>query len=82
MDVGIVKIGITVDSKILKRLDELVQLKVFPSRSRAIHEAISEKLMRLEKRRLASECAKLDPDFERSLAEEDLPAELEEWPEY
>ncbi|MDI9390244.1 MAG: ribbon-helix-helix domain-containing protein [Synergistota bacterium] len=79
---GVVKIGITVDSKILKRLDELVQSKVFPSRSRAIHEALSEKLMRLEKRRLASECAKLDPDFERSLAEESLPAELEEWPEY
>ncbi len=79
---GVVKIGITVDSKILKRLDELVQSKVFPSRSRAIHEALSEKLMRLEKRRLASECAKLDPDFERSLAKEGLPAELEEWPEY
>ena len=79
---GVVKIGITVDSKILKRLDELVQSKVFPSRSRAIHEALSEKLMRLEKRRLASECAKLDPDFERSLAEESLPEELEEWPEY
>ena len=47
---GVVKIGITVDSKILKRLDELVQSKVFPSRSRAIHEALSEKLMRLEKK--------------------------------
>ena len=79
---GVVKIGITVDSKILKRLDELVQSKAFPSRSRAIHEALSEKLMCLEKRRLTSECAKLNPDFERSLAEEGLPAELEEWPEY
>ncbi len=79
---GVVKIGITVDSKILKRLDELVQSKAFPSRSRAIHEALSEKLMCLEKRRLTSECAKLNPDFERSLAEEGLPVELEEWPEY
>jgi hypothetical protein len=43
---------------------------------------VSEKLLRLEKSRLAQECAKLDPEFEQSLAEEGFSAEMEEWPEY
>jgi hypothetical protein len=32
--------------------------------------------------RLARECAKLDPDFEKALAEESVAEELNEWPEY
>ena len=76
------KIAITVDAKTLKELDSLVKSKVFPNRSRAIQEALAEKLMRLEKRRLAQECAKLDPAFEQSLTEEGLTLELEEWPVY
>ncbi len=55
---------------------------VFPSRSRAFEEALEEKLKRLDKSRLARECAKLDPDFEKSLAEEGLSGEIDEWPEY
>jgi Arc/MetJ-type ribon-helix-helix transcriptional regulator len=82
VEMGVTKIGITVDSETLKRLDRLVESRVFPNRSRAIQEALSEKLMRLEKRRLATECAKLDPSFEQSLAEEGLSAELDQWPEY
>ena len=76
------KIAITIDDKTLKQLDDLVKSKLFPNRSRAIQEAIAEKLSRLEKRRLAQECAKLDPNFEQSLAEEGLTSELEEWPTY
>jgi metal-responsive CopG/Arc/MetJ family transcriptional regulator len=76
------KIAITINEKTLKQLDDLVKSKRFPSRSRAIQEAIAEKLSRLEKRRLAQECAKLDPNFEQSLAEEGLTSELEEWPTY
>ena len=76
------KIAITIDDNTLKQLDGLVKAKLFPNRSRAIQEAIAEKLSRLEKRRLAQECAKLDPDFEQSLAEEGLSSELEEWPAY
>jgi len=34
--------------------------------------------MRLEKSRLAQECAKLDPVFEQSIAEEGFSAEMEE----
>lgn len=76
------KIAITIDDNTLKQLDVLVKSKRFPNRSRAIQEAITEKLLRLEKRRLAQECSKLDPEFEQSLAEEGLSSELEEWPAY
>jgi metal-responsive CopG/Arc/MetJ family transcriptional regulator len=76
------KIAITLDNNMLKRLDMLVKSNLFPNRSKAIQEAVAEKLTRLEKSRLAQECAKLDPDFEQSLAEEGFASELEEWPEY
>jgi metal-responsive CopG/Arc/MetJ family transcriptional regulator len=76
------KIAITIDKNILKRIDLLVKSNVFPNRSRAIQEAVSEKLIRLAKSRLAKECAKLDPMFEQRMAEEGGVSELEEWPEY
>jgi len=76
------KIAITLDDKMLKQIDILVKSKYFPNRSKAIQEAVAEKLLRLEKSRLSKECAKLDPEFERSLAEEGFSVELEEWPEY
>ena len=76
------KIAITLDDKMLKQIDILVKSKYFPNRSKAIQEAVAEKLVRLEKSRLAKECAKLDPDFEQSLAEEGFSVEREEWPEY
>jgi metal-responsive CopG/Arc/MetJ family transcriptional regulator len=76
------KIAITMDDGILKKIDLLVQAKHFPNRSKAIQEAVAEKLIRLEKSRLAQECAKLDQRFEQSLAEEGFAVESEEWPEY
>ena len=76
------KIAITIDDRMLKQIDILVKSKHFPNRSKAIQEAVIEKLNRMEKSRLAQECAKLDPDFEQSLAEEGFTSELEEWPEY
>jgi len=76
------KIAITLENDTLKRLDMLVKSNIFPNRSKAIQEAVAEKLTRMEKTRLAQECARLDPDFERSLAEEGFTSELEEWPEY
>lgn len=77
-----VKVAVTIDSETLKRVDALVAMKVFPNRSRAVQAAIAEKLARLEHTRLASECAKLDPDFEKRLADEGLSEELETWPTY
>jgi hypothetical protein len=50
--------------------------------ARAIQEAVAEKLARMDRSRLAAECAKLDPDFEKALAEAGLGRELESWPEY
>lgn len=76
------KVAISLDESTLNRLDKLVQKQVFPSRSRAIEEAVAEKLARLERSRLAQECAKLDPAFEKALAEEGLSEDLAEWPEY
>ena len=76
------KVAISLDESTLNRLDKLVQKQVFPNRSRAIQEAVAEKLARLEKSRLAQECGKLDPAFEKALAEEGLSEDLREWPEY
>ena len=76
------KIAISLDEATLARLDRLVEEKFFPNRSRAIEEAVSEKLERLERSRLARECAKLDPNFEKGLAEEGVSQDLAEWPEY
>lgn len=76
------KVAITLETETLKKLDRLVRKKKFRSRSQAIQEAVEEKIDRTEQRRLARECAKLDPDFERSLAEEGISEELGPWPEY
>jgi len=77
-----IKVAITIDSATLERVDSLVARKVFPNRSRAIQSAVAEKLARMERSRLASECAKLDPKFEKALADEGLGRELDAWPEY
>jgi len=77
-----VKVTVTLDVERLKKLDRLVRCKTFSSRNQAIQEAVEEKLERLERSRLARECAKLDPDFERSIVEEGLSEELDSWPEY
>ncbi|MDE2060150.1 MAG: ribbon-helix-helix protein, CopG family [candidate division NC10 bacterium] len=76
------KVAISLDESTLHRLDKLVQKHVFPNRSQAIEEAVAEKLARIERSRLAQECAKLDPAFEKALAEEGLAGDLVEWPEY
>ena len=76
------KIAITIDDKFLKQFDYLVKTKRFANRSKAIQDAVAEKLARLKRSRLAQECAKLDAEFERSLAEEGFSVEIAEWPEY
>ena len=76
------KIAITMDKSTLQRLDRLVKDRVFLNRSKAIQDAVEEKLRRLEQNRLARECAKLVPAEEKAMAEEGLSAELEQWPEY
>ena len=76
------KVAVTIETKLLLRLDELVAQKRFPNRSQAFEEAVEEKLNRVDRSRLARECAKLDPTFEQQLADEGLSEDLAEWPEY
>lgn len=76
------KIAISLDEGTLRRLDQLVRRAVFPNRSRAIQAALDEKLERIERGRLARECAKLDPAHEKALAEEGMSEDLAQWPEY
>ncbi|MBM3888296.1 MAG: ribbon-helix-helix protein, CopG family [Verrucomicrobia bacterium] len=76
------KVAITLDETLLQRVDRLVKKAVFPSRSRAIQEAVAEKLERLEHSRLARECAKLSPQEERRLADLGIGAEVSGSPAY
>ena len=76
------KVAITLDENVLKRLDQMVKNRVFPNRSRAVQEAVSEKLSKMAHNRLTRECAKLDPKQEQALAEEGISTEGQEWPEY
>lgn len=76
------KVAITIDEGVLAKVDALVKRRVFMNRSRAIQLAVQEKLERLERSRLAEECARLDPSYERAMAEEGLPGEMDAWPKY
>ncbi len=76
------KIAITLEQNSIQRLDHLVHENIFLNRSQAIQEAVNEKIERLERNRLAKECAKLDPAFEKAMAEEGLTEDLNEWPKY
>jgi metal-responsive CopG/Arc/MetJ family transcriptional regulator len=76
------KVAVTLDSELIDRVDRLVRAAQFPNRSQAIEVALAEKLERLDRGRLARECAKLDPNEERALADEGLSADQASWPEY
>lgn len=76
------KIAITIDDELIDKIDALVEKRVFKSRSKAIQEAVSEKLARIDKSRLATECSKLDKVFEQNMVEEGLTLDVKQWPEY
>ncbi len=76
------KVAVTIDTTTLAELDQLVARHVFPNRSKAIQEAVEDKLARMRRDRLARECAKLDPREEKAIAEEGMDQELAAWPEY
>jgi metal-responsive CopG/Arc/MetJ family transcriptional regulator len=77
-----VKIAITIDGKVLRRVDDLVAENRFSSRSRAIQMAVEAQLERIDKSRLARECEKLDLKAEQRLANEGASVDLAGWPEY
>ncbi len=76
------KIAVTIEKELLAQLDQFVAENQFPNRSQAVQEAIRDKLKRMQRGRLARECAKLDPRFERALAEEGLTEDFDQWPVY
>ncbi len=76
------KIAITIDEAYIGELDRLINENLFQSRSQAIQQAVHEKLSRIRRNRLFEECAKLDPVFEKEMAEEGLSEDITQWPEY
>jgi metal-responsive CopG/Arc/MetJ family transcriptional regulator len=79
---SVAKVAISLDELTLRRLDSLVKARVFRTRSEAIQKSVEEKLGRLEKSRLARECAKLRKTEEQAMAEEGLRSDANEWPAY
>lgn len=77
---SVAKITISLDGRLLNRLDLLVQSHLFISRGQAVQEAIQEKIARVGKTRLAEERANLDPVEEQTFAEEGFAAEANRWP--
>jgi metal-responsive CopG/Arc/MetJ family transcriptional regulator len=79
---GKAKIAITIDERILSRLDRLVRQEAFSNRSQAVEEALHDKLQHIDRTRLSRELAKLDPEMEKALADEGLVMDATEWPEF
>jgi metal-responsive CopG/Arc/MetJ family transcriptional regulator len=79
---SVAKVAVSIDDRLLRRLDGLVAREVFRSRSEAIQKAVAEKLARMDRGRLARECAKLLPAEEQRLAEEGVEKDSSEWPGY
>jgi len=76
------KVAVTLDTRTLQRVDRLVRDARYPNRSQAIEAAVNGQLDLLDRRRLAEECAKLDPAAEQALANEGVGVDEDSWPEY
>ena len=79
---SVAKVTISMDSRLLEKVDRFVKESVFRNRSQAIQSAVEEKVERLDRSRLERECAKLNKKEERAFADLGLAAEVDEWPEY
>lgn len=76
------KVALTLDADLIDQVDNLVAQQKFRNRSQAVEAALSDKLRRLARTRLAREAAKLNPAEEKRLADEGLDDALDAWPEY
>jgi Arc/MetJ-type ribon-helix-helix transcriptional regulator len=76
------KVALTLESRLIDQVDDLVKRKRFRNRSQAVEAALADKLHRLARTRLARESARLNPREEQRLADEGLVDALESWPEY
>ncbi|MBV8801454.1 MAG: CopG family transcriptional regulator [Gammaproteobacteria bacterium] len=79
---GVAKVAISIEDKLLKKVDFYVKKGIFKSRSQAIQLAMNDAISHLEHRRLANECAKLDINEEQQFADFGLNEDLNEWPRY
>lgn len=73
------KIAITLDRDLVEEIDRGVRSGLYRSRSRAIEEAVREKLDRHRRSRLSVEARKLDRKEERAHAEEGMTGEETAW---
>ena len=76
------KVAVTMEKDLIAKLDRMVSEGRSASRSSAVEEAVIDRMIKVEKSRLAEESAKLDPAYEQALADEGLSGDLAEWPEY
>jgi len=65
----VAKIAITLDKDILIQVDRLVKEGKYKNRSKAIQDALKDKLRDWRRKRLIEEVSKLDPEEERAFAE-------------
>jgi metal-responsive CopG/Arc/MetJ family transcriptional regulator len=79
---SIVKVTVSIEAELLKKVDYLVKTKVFPNRSQAIQIAVQEKVSKIDQNRLERECKKLDKAQEQAMADFGLASEVSEWQEY
>lgn len=76
------KVAVTIEEAILEQVDRLVKQRAFSNRSQAFEEALSDKLSRMARTRLARESARLDPRQEREMAEEGILEDEQLWPPF
>jgi len=76
------KVAVTIEKDLIVKLDRLVSEGKYPSRSSAVEDAVTARMIKVEKTRLAEESAKLDPAYEQSIADEGLLGDFSEWPKY
>lgn len=65
----VAKIAITLDKDILIQVDRLVKEGKYKNRSKAIQDALKDKLRDWRRKRLIEEASKLDPEEERAFTE-------------
>ncbi len=76
------KIAVTIDAEILKELDLMVKEKDIASRSKAIEEAVAQRIECWRKRRLFEELRKLESEAEMKESESGFEAVNEAWQKY
>jgi Arc/MetJ-type ribon-helix-helix transcriptional regulator len=78
--VGMAKVAVTIEARLLEEIDRWVAAGEYPNRSRAVQAGLLQlQAERTRHQTLLSELAKLDPEAERALADEWLEGETS-WP--